>query len=73
MTYTTHIPIGRSGTARLGDAAARITRTAVATLAAAYAEHRTRRALLELDDHMLKDVGLSRSEIDRVARTLSRR
>jgi hypothetical protein len=38
----------------------------------AYGFYSTRRALLALDDHMLSDIGLHRSQIDGVARSLSR-
>lgn len=38
----------------------------------AYAFYSTRRALMELDDHMLSDIGLHRSQIESVARSLSR-
>lgn len=35
----------------------------IACAKVAYDRHRTRRALEALDDHMLKDIGISRSEI----------
>lgn len=38
-------------------------------LARKMAERRTRLSLSALDDHLLKDIGISRSIIDRVART----
>ncbi|MEQ1520436.1 MAG: DUF1127 domain-containing protein [Aestuariivirga sp.] len=31
--------------------------------------HKARKALHALDDHMLKDIGISRSDIERVSRT----
>ena len=42
---------------------------AFARMAAFY---RTRHALMQLDDHALSDIGLHRSQIDGVARALSR-
>jgi uncharacterized protein YjiS (DUF1127 family) len=44
----------------------------LSTAGRAYAFYRTRRALMELDDHMLSDIGLHRSQIENVARSLSR-
>jgi uncharacterized protein YjiS (DUF1127 family) len=39
---------------------------AIDSIIARMREARTRRELMELDDHMLKDIGLSRIELNRI-------
>lgn len=43
----------------------RIVRTVCSPLAAAYDRYRQRQALMELDDHHLADLGLSRADVRR--------
>ena len=43
-------------------------RTAVAKITAVIERRRTRAALHALDDYMLKDMGIARSDIERIAK-----
>ena len=42
--------------------------SALAQINAAIMRYKTRATLYALDDHLLKDIGVSRSDIDRIAR-----
>jgi uncharacterized protein YjiS (DUF1127 family) len=50
----------------LKDAAVRVVRNCVYALAEGWREERMRRELFALSDHLLKDIGLSRSEIGKL-------
>ena len=51
-------------------AKAALAKTALAkTLVAAFDRRQTRLRLQELDDHLLADIGISRGDIERIART----
>lgn len=73
MSYTTHSPVRGGTSTNFGELAASIFASAVSEVTARIREYRTRRALMELNDFMLKDIGLSRSDIDAVACEVSRK
>ena len=54
-------------TANFLQARANFLRTAVAKITAAIERRRVRAALGKLDDYMLKDMGIVRSDIERIA------
>ena len=58
----------RSAPAGLGVRIARAVAALVSALAAEYRARQASKALYELNDHMLADIGLSRSEIETAVR-----
>jgi uncharacterized protein YjiS (DUF1127 family) len=54
----------------LKDTAGRIAQNCVHAIAEGWREERMKRELLALSDHLLKDIGLSRSEIGKLPRCL---